>query len=251
MKATALGKARPMGAPTRPFATDQGLYWMQLVALVAMVLDHINWFWFAHGGDPQRTSTAWMNDVGRIAFPLFAFTFGVNLARVLGSSDRDPRMRRMVRHLALAALSAQLVYWPLRGYFNPLNVMATFLLTAVVLRYWSVSRWEANAIGRCVALASVVVLGSFVEYWWFGIALIAAAYQMATTNSASSRAAFVVALAALCLLNRNLWALGSLPTIALLASARWGPPRRRTLLYVFYPAHLFAILMASAMITGR
>lgn len=251
MKAITVDRLTRARATTRPVATDQGLMWMQLIAVMAMVLDHVNWFCFAKGGDPQSTVTAWMNDVGRMAFPLFALSFGVNLARVLSSPDSEARSRRMFHRLALAAVVAQLAYWPLRGYANPLNVMATFLLSAVVLRYWSRSTWHAHAIGRCLALATAVLLGAFVEYWWFGIALIAASYGLVLTKSIWTATIVLLALGALCLLNRSPWALAAVPAFGLLRNIKWAPPRQRGWLYLIYPAHLIAILALVTALADR
>jgi uncharacterized membrane protein len=80
-------EASPRVAPAasasrRLEVTDASLEWMKWLAVVGMVLDHVNWFFFASSFDnPQASPHAWMNDVGRVVFPLFAFVFGINLAR--------------------------------------------------------------------------------------------------------------------------------------------------------------------------
>ncbi len=226
-----------------PFVTDAGLVWMQWIAVAAMLLDHVNWFWFAHGGNPQNVPTAWMNDIGRIAFPLFAFTFAVNLDRITRSRDCEERWRRQAWRLVTAGAVAQVVYWPLRGAFVPLNVMWTFLLSSIVFVRWLHSSRHHDIIGRCVSVALAIIFGSFVEYAWFGVALVTAAAWLVRSQSRMSKAGFALALLALCLINRSLYALLALVPIVTLRHSTAAPHQHGKWLYSFYPIHLMILLL--------
>jgi len=228
--------------------SDAALEWLKWIGVAAMILDHVNWFLLAGGRDPQATPHAWMNDIGRLAFPLFAFCFGVNLVRVIEGPNPDVRVRRMFRRLLFAGIVAQCAYWPLRDYFWPLNVLWTFALAAGIALLWV--RWPQSNLMRLAAFALFVVAGIAVEYWWFGLALVFAAMAYASHRTLVSALPFAAGIVALCLLNGSVYAGATLAVIALLAGAQWAPRRIPGLLHVFYAAHLW-LLLAVAFVLGR
>lgn len=236
--------ARVMPAPAvaGPRLSDGALELVKWIAIAAMVVDHINWFWFAAGGNPQATPTAWMSHVGRIALPLFAFCFGVNLIRVLEAPDSAAKFRRMAWRLALAGVAAQAAYWPLRGYFWPLNVLALFGLAAALAWLWT--REKDRPLMRSIAVVLAVFLGLLVEYWWCGLIIIFAAAGYARAPSWLRCAAFAASTLAVDALNGN-WYASLAPGVVLLAIAAAGDraalPRLPGLWHVFYPAHLWAL----------
>jgi len=246
MAAALRSSSAPVGA--RWALSDASLEWLKWIAVAAMLLDHVNWFLFAGGGAPQHGTYPWMNDVGRLAFPLFALVFGVNLARILDSPDRNARASRMFVRLFVAGVIAQLAYWVLRGYFWPLNVLATFALAAAVAMLW---QGECKSFARRAAAVGLFVVGGFlVEYWWIGAGLILAATLVRRGPFPLSALIFVALLIPLCLLNGNAYALAALVVAAALAGARWAPPRVPGLLHVVYAGHLWA-LVAVAALFGR
>ena len=233
---------------TRWALSDASLEWLKWIAVAAMLLDHVNWFLFAGGGSPQHGTYPWMNDVGRLAFPLFALVFSINLARVLDSPDRNARAARMFVRLFVAGVVAQLAYWVLRGYFWPLNVLATFAVAAAVALLWQGP--STSLVRRAAAVGVFVVGGLLVEYWWIGVGLILAGTLVRRGPLLLSALPFLALLIPLCLLNGNAYALGALALAAALAGTRWAPPRVPGLLHVVYAGHLWA-LVAVAVAFGR
>ena len=234
--------AQPVSAPFR--VSDAGIEWIKWLAFGAMIFDHVNWLWFARGGDPRLTAGVhpWMNDVGRLALPLFAFAFGHNLVRVLESDARTVRLRRMGRRLAVAGLAAQIPYWLLRGYFWPLNVVFLFGACAGLVVLWNLPIERHRLLVRSGVLVVGLVVGAGVEYWWLGMGVVLAAVAVARARSWGSLLIFVAALVPICLLNGNLYAVLAVVAIVAVRNAGKAPPRIPGLLYVLYPAHLWAML---------
>jgi uncharacterized membrane protein len=245
-------RARPASAaPTgrRLEVTDASLEWMKWLAVVGMVLDHINWFFFASSIDnPQASPHAWMNDVGRVVFPLFAFVFGINLARVLGAGvvgGQAPRFRRMVVRLLVAGVIAQGAYWLLRGYFFPLNVLFTFALVALVARGFA---HDATSTQQLAAVALFAFGSLAVEYWWVGVGLALSALYFARRRTLRSSLPFLGTLLPLAFVNGSVATLLALPAIAALKTVTASLPRWSATFYVIYASHLWFLVMLSALV---
>lgn len=238
--------ARP--APAAPArrrleVTDASLEWTKWLAVVGMVLDHVNWFFFASSIDnPQASPHAWMNDVGRVVFPLFAFVFGINLARVLNgpeTADRAPRFRRMMLRLLVAGAIAQGAYWLLRGYFFPLNVLFTFALVARIARGFTA---EAPSAQKLAAVALFAFGSLAVEYWWVGTGLALTALYFARRRTLRSLLPFAGVLLLLALMSRNPAPLAALLVIAALRGAAVSLPRLPGAFHCFYAGHLWVLV---------
>lgn len=223
--------------------TDASLEWMKWLAVVGMVLDHVNWFFFASSIDsPQSSPHAWMNDVGRLVFPLFAFVFGINLARVLDSAAPAAdglRFRRMVLRLVVAGAIAQGAYMVLRGYFFPLNVLFTFALVALVARGFMPS---ATSGQKLAALTLFAFGGLAIEYWWVGAGLALAALYFARRRTLRSLLPFVVLLVLLAVMSRNPTPLAVLLVIAALRGVTVALPRWPGAFHAIYAGHLWLLL---------
>jgi uncharacterized membrane protein len=229
--------------------TDASLEWMKWLAVVGMVLDHVNWFFLASSvANPQASPHVWMNDVGRVVFPLFAFVFGVNLARVLDDpTNGAARLRRMLLRLIVAGVVAQGAYVLLRGYFWPLNVLFTFALSALVAACFT---GEATPSRKLAGAVLLVAGGLAVEYWWVGIGLTLASLHFArrrTLRSSYVYCAFLVLLAAL---NVSLAPLAAAAVIWSLANVRRSLPRHPGALHLFYACHLWLLVGIGALV-GR
>lgn len=201
------------------------------VALVAMVVDHVNAVFYG------RELGHLADLVGRIAFPLFAVVAGVNLAR----PGRD--LADAVQKFAgwgLVALPFHAVLFSQVDGWWPLNILFTFAVAAWVLRLIDVGWWQ---------LAGVVFLlgGAVVEYWWPGVGLVVAV-ALASRSSEPERYGLplVIAAGTLCMVNGNAYALLAAPVLVWLV--RWAPtiPRSPRAFWWFYPGHLAAIWLATA-----
>ena len=131
---------------------------LKWVALLAMAIDHINKYLLA-------SQQAWMFDIGRIALPLFLYTFALGLSQT-------NNLTSVIKRIAISAgvstpvyigLGEVLLWWPL-------NVMYLLLVCAGL-------KWLYQKKPKYTLLISVLfalVLGSLVEWWWFGILLLIA-----------------------------------------------------------------------------
>lgn len=229
--------AVPARASSRIVVTDGTIEALKWLGLALMTLDHVNKYLLAD-------RLAWAFALGRLTMPIFGFVLAYNLARpgALASGLHA----RMARRLALAALAATPFFLALGGLaagWWPLNILFA-LLTAVGLTYLI----ERGGLLRLAgALALFLVAGALVEFWWYGLAFILAAWWYCRTTTALASAlalsACAVALLSLVMANRNMWALAALPLFLLAPKLSLRLPRSAgRVFYAYYPIHLAALL---------
>lgn len=228
MKSVAKAYPKPAAALGLPRLTvaDGTLEALKWAALALMALDHANKFLF-HQQLPG------VFEVGRIVMPLFGFVLGYNLARPGTTAEA---YRRTMRRLALFGLLASPMFVALVGWW-PLNILFTLLVSVAVMRL--IDRGGAWRVTLAVVL--FVVGGAFVEFWWPAVLACVAAWGYCRRPSAARLALWVLAVAALGLVNRNLWALVAFPIIFTAGAVRLRVPRWKYAFYAFYPAHLAAL----------
>jgi len=239
MKPAAVALASGQHAPEKADAaprfkvsdgTIEALKWL---GLVLMTLDHANKYLF---DDKLPGAFA----LGRLAMPLFGFVLSYNLARP-GALKSGAYIRTMKR-LALYGLVASPFFIALGGLafgWWPLNIMFMLLVTTATL-YLA----EKGGSLRLVAAAVVFLLGgAFVEFWWFALAFCIAAWWYCKTASKAPLMVWLLAAASLYVVNRNLWALASMPLILAAPLVNVKMPRFRRVFYIYYPAHLAVLLI--------
>jgi hypothetical protein len=204
----------------------EALKWL---ALLCMVVDHVNAALYG------RELGVLADVVGRIALPLFACVFGFNLARPGVDAGR------VMLRLLLAGALAVPAHAALFGYYGPwpFNILFTFALAA-----WIVVLLRARCPG--VALASFVVGGALVEYWWPGVALVLATYAAARSPrlTVADAVAVGLALVGLCVLvNGNAYALLAVPLALVVVYLAPHVPRLRGWFLWFYPVHLCVLAL--------
>lgn len=198
---------------------------LKLYALVAMVLDHVDWLLL----DGQLGFHAtW----GRTVFPVFAVLLAMNLARL-----REPgRMcGDLPGRMFAFGLLAMVPYTILQGSLLPLNVMFT-LGAAVVLCGLVQARFHM------LAVAFALFVGGLVDYGWFGLLAVLLPY-LAFRAGVAQFLAVVVACLLLYPVNGSLWALAAVPLIVVASYVDGGAPRWKWLFYVAYPAHLAVLAL--------
>lgn len=207
--------------------TLEALKWL---ALFFMALDHINKYFF-------REHYAFIFDAGRVCMPLFAFILAYNLART-GTLENGRYVRVLIK-LALFGLLAMPAYWFLGVPFFVLNIM--FMLAVGVLCIWLLD--EGGPLNSALAVVGFLVMSAFVEYWWWGVSIMILSWYFCRNPSAILAIAIVGVVAALALINRNLYALAAIPIFYGTQYIKFSVPRLRHVFYVFYPVHLTAILL--------
>lgn len=210
-----------------PRVTSGGLEAVKWLALLCMLVDHVNAVLFA------RQLPEWATVVGRVSFPLFALVFACNLTR--------PGINRMdaASRLVIAGGLAQ----PFHGIafgtaaaLWPLNIM--FLFAAVVAIVASIERGRAGW-----ALAAFLAASLLVEYFVAGALLCVASWVYFRRPTSEAALAVVLATLGLCLYNGNAYALLALPLFWGLSGGRIALPRSRWAFYAFYPAHLAVLVL--------
>lgn len=214
--------------------TLEALKWL---ALALMTLDHINKYFYSD-------KIASLFALGRMAMPLFAFVLAYNLARP-GALDNSAALR-VIKRLVLFGAVASVPYIALGGVLDhwwPLNIL--FTLAAGVLTIFLASKGGTSAIAAALVF---IVCGAVVEFWWFALAFMLSAWWY-VKRPCLLRAALLIAItASLYVVNRNLWAMAALPLIAASPYASLTIRRYRNLFYIYYPAHLAAILLITTLI---
>jgi len=215
----------------------EALKWL---ALVLMTLDHVNKYLL------QDRFVA-LFAAGRLAMPLFATVFAFNLAR--SDAMRDGVYRRVAVRLAIAGTVACVPFIALGGlafHWWPLNILWMLLVSCGVIYAWE----RGGVLPRAGAVILFLVGGAVVEFWWPAVLLCVAAWRYFKSPSWSAAGVWIASATALFVINRNLWALATLPL--LIGAACYGPrsfPRLRKVFYAYYPAHLAAIWLISRLLT--
>lgn len=239
----AVGRMRPLfhssHAAPLGFANGQ-LEALKWLALASMFTDHIGRHLL---GWPQES---WVFALGRLAFPLFAFVLGLNLAR---KGDRALRSGRTALRLgAWGAVSVLPSIWA-RGDPQVLNVLVTLGLGAAVC--WAIAS-PAPLLLRLPAAVAAACAGWFAEFGTAGVLLVPAVFLACSQREPPPAfAATVVALmlaVATAALNGQFggWpafaaTLAALPLAALARLLPLAMPRWQLLFYAIYPVHLAII----------
>jgi len=205
-----------------PDGTLEALKW---VALVLMLLDHVNTFLF------NRTLPG-AYQVGRWVAPVFAFVLAYNLARP-DALRRGVHLRVMARLLAFGLLATP-PFMALVGRWWPLNIL--FLLLAGAATIYGLDR--GGWAGIAIAALALGVGGLLAEYFYPGVAMVVAAWAFCREPNGRHFALWVLFTASLVLLNGNLWALTAVPVLLLAPHVDLRVPRLRWMFYALYPLHL-------------
>jgi hypothetical protein len=209
--------------------SDGTLEALKYVALVLMVLDHVNKFMLA-----ERSAVLF--DLGRMVMPIFGFVLAYNLSRP-GALESGVHRRIMARLLAFGIVATPM-FVVMSGWW-PLNILFMLLVfTAVVELVERGGVWRDAA-----AVMLVVVGGALVEFWWFGLATCLAAWAYCRRPDAVRLALWIGATASLAIVNRNFAALAAIALLLCAPKVDLPIARSRWLFYAAYPIHLAIILV--------
>lgn len=226
--------------PGRFVIADGTLEALKWGALVLMVLDHVNKYFYAE-------ELPGVFSLGRVVMPIFGFVLAYNLARP-GALERGVHGRMMVR-LGIAglvalpftvALNASVVahnaWWPL-------NILFTLLLV-VSLVYLI----ERRGVARyALAIALFLVGGALVEYLWVGVLACLAAWMFCRAASNERLLLWFLGVLSLSVVNGNAWALLAIPIVWGVSRVTLPLARKKWAFYALYPAHL-AVLLAGKLL---
>jgi hypothetical protein len=234
-------EARSVGAVVASCLARPRLDVLKLVAVVSMVIDHVNTIWFSAEYFSLRA-------IGRLAFPLFAFVLAYNFVR------HSHHRTRFIGRLFLWAAISQLFYRYAFG-GELLNIFFTLglgLCMAVMFRgetggilglglavgLLAYSKFHTSIAARLdygiEGVLLVFVMAQLITRpsWWRGVLAVVFAASVNSSDDLATSFGFNVA------------AVMSLVIVA--ASSTWPGEWRwtrhvRLAFYVFYPAHLFVL----------
>lgn len=178
--------------------------------------------------------------VGRLAMPLFAFTFGYTLTYF--KFENIQSVHKLLFRLLIAALISSIPYIYLQKDFItldvwPLNIIFMFFLSVLILY---INTWKTK-YSIFIAATLFIVGGMFVEYYWAGLLLVIFSYYFVKRPNWQKLLAIIFSLLLLIDLNGNLYAFLFLPIVYLAQFVDLKIKRIKHIFYVLYPLHLFVI----------
>lgn len=196
---------------------------LRLIALISMLIDHMGYLLF-----PEAV---WMRLVGRLAFPIFAF-------QIAEGYRHTRNFRKYCLRLALFALISEIPFDLMIGgtvfYPGHQNVMLTFLLGLLALRFWD----QKNFLLLVVTLLAAELLGA--DYGMLGAATVLLFHVLGGRNIA-----LLISLAAL-----HGFGYGSIQIFAVAAlipiflyNGQRGSKAIQPLSYIFYPLHMLILYL--------
>ncbi|WP_207002630.1 TraX family protein [Trinickia mobilis] len=232
---------RTSGQPSRGISlplvwiSDGQLDLLKCIAFVAMIADHMNKALF----DERYVA---LTVLGRLAFPLFAWTFAYNSVHHLR------RPRRFLTEALVWGVAAQ---FPFSSMFvgvhdDPvcLSILSAFPIAWAIDRLWMRdSPW--GLIGGAILLSAGGILLSRASYAWFGLGMMLCAMSVFRKGSVPAAAGFV---ALLLIVLGSYWpSIVLIVSVALIFSSAAGVARGmrrflpRGVLYIAYASHLWLL----------
>lgn len=225
------------GALAPVVISDGTLEALKWLGLVLMTVDHINKF--LNGGQ-----SALMFDLGRVALPLFGFVLAYNLCRPEALARGV--FQRVSIQLFIYGWIAQIPFVAIGGtnaYGWPLNILFTLWVSVLII--WMLELHKPKLMLVILPLFSFASM--LPEFWHLGTGSTLAAWYFCKNPRVASLMIWIVAVAALAIINQNFYALLALPLLYASQRVNLPVPRHRRVFYVFYPAHLAALGLAQVL----
>lgn len=221
---------------------------LKIIALIAMTLDH--------AGKLLWPGCVWMQVVGRLAFPIFAYM-------VAEGCTYTKKRKKYLGIMAGLAFVCQLVYLVAKGSLYQ-SVLVSFTLS-IVLIY--IVDW-AKGTGK-VWLALVLAVVSYgtawflsvelpvvlwrtdynIDYGFAGILLVVGIYYAKGHLAKLAMATVMLAVLGITFEGIQWYGLLALPLLALYGGER-GKHKLKYLFYIYYPAHL-AVVYLIGLLLGK
>ena len=218
---------------------------LKMIALVAMTLDHI--------GVQILTESELLRIIGRLAFPIFAYT-------IAEGCTHTKNRKRYALIIGATALLCQLVYFfAMQSLYQ--CIFVTFLLSIIIIYTFDKAVKSKSTIWwlfGVVLLLSVLFVTEFlpnilyktdfyIDYGFAGIMVPVLIYFAPGKASKLAAALFALSLLAFSVGGIQWYSLFALPIIALYNGKR-GTRRLKWFFYIYYPVHLVVIYAASLLI---
>lgn len=202
---------------------------LKLIALIAMTFDHL--------GYAIYNSISWMNYIGRIAFPIFAWQITIGF-------EKTSNVKLYIFKLFAAAMISQPIYMLFLSLITSniykLNILFTLCLGLICLYVWK----KSNLFGiLAIFIACIIANYCQFDYGYYGIIMIVIFYIF-RNNNALMILMQLVNLSIYYVNTSNEIQLYSIIAFCfiLLYNGKRGK-RIQYLFYGFYPLHLLAIYL--------
>jgi len=210
---------------------------LKILAVIFMTIDHVGLHLFP-GMQILRM-------IGRLAFPIFAFTFAE------GCKYTKNRLRHFVVLFLFAALCQAVYSYATNSLYQ--NILVTLTLSAAVIYSYDFAKKTHNFFSYVLALAvligvffvcfilpSAIGRGFAIDYGFYGVMLPVLCYLGKTKQEKVLLLSMGLLILAPNLGTIQLFSLLSVPIIALYNNTR-GKWRMKNFFYIYYPLHLVVI----------
>lgn len=204
---------------------DGALECLKWIALILMTGDHISTF-LTNG------SIEYLNNAGRVVFPIFAFVFAYNLNRFNAELIYTRTAKRL---FYFGVVATPIYYFCWGGSVGQLNILFTLLAGLICITSYNNEKYLQG-------LLLFVFSGFIVEYNWFGLALIFSCYIFVKSGTDNSLYAMLICLSMLYFVNSNFYAFLSVFIVIAFSGKNFAFPRYKWAFYVYYPGHLAVLL---------
>lgn len=214
---------------------------LKIIALIAMTLDH--------AGKLLWPGCMWMQLVGRLAFPIFAYMVAEGCAYT-------KNRKKYLGMMAGLAFVCQMVYLVAMGSLYQ-SVLVSFTLSILIIYIvdWAESKgriWVTFAMASvsygaawflCEKLPAVLWRTDYnIDYGFTGILLVTGIYYAKGRLAKLAMATIMLAALAVVFGKIQWYGLLALPLLALYGGER-GKYKLKYLFYIYYPAHLAGIYL--------
>jgi hypothetical protein len=182
--------------------------------------------------------------LGRLSMPLFAFALSYGLAIQKSKYFNLPTIKRILIFGLISSVPYIALGNVMSGWW-PLNIMFTFLISAIIISILSSTIKQRYLI----TLIVFVIGGAFVEYAWAGIALTVSFWWFVKRADWMSLSLIILSMIMLNNFNHNLWATLALPIIYLASKINFAIPRIKHFFYYVYPIQLSVIWIVRSIYT--
>ena len=212
---------------------------LKIIAIVSMLLDHLSYSIYGH--------FSWLNYLGRLAFPIFAF-------QITEGYMHTKDLKKYFLRIGLFALISQIPYLLFISTFTSefsLNIF--FTLFAGLLAITIFDKFKNKYLGFiCAIIIGIISEFLHFDYGWFGI-LIIFIFYIFKNNQINMLITFLLAVSLkyIILLIRNdfyfayyiLALFTSLSIIPILLYNKKQGKNIKYFFYIFYPVHLILLYL--------
>jgi len=136
---------------------------LKIIACTTMFIDHLSYGLFG--------KMTWLNYIGRIAFPIFAF-------QIVEGYTHTKNLKKYFFRLFVFALISEIPFYlfhSIKSNTFALNVMFTLLLGLFCIWIWEKSPWKWMSV-YLIALACLVAEVTKMDYGYWGVLLVVVFY---------------------------------------------------------------------------